>query len=143
MIEEVAAGWETQQPERSLACFNADAVYLEPPDIQLFVGHEALRPYFAAVPAGTTMTIHRTWFDPATQSGAFEFTFAGGSATHGVAAITLKDGRISEWCEFQQAGPLSWAEFKRLHGKSWSWNSSNYPPKREDASDQDSDAGGP
>jgi ketosteroid isomerase-like protein len=129
--ETVARGWETQNPDAALACFDPEAVYIEPPDVQLFVGFDQLRPYFAAVPPGTTMTIHRTWFDPVTQSGSIEFSFAGAGrdmATHGIAALTLRNGRIVEWCELQREGPRAWADFKRTDGKDWRWTADNYPP---------------
>jgi hypothetical protein len=132
LIATVAKGWMTQRPELALACFSPEAVYLEPPDIQLFIGHDQLRPYFAAVPAGTEMTIHRVWFDPVTQTGSFEYTFAGPGrqiASHGMTAISLVDGRIQEWCEFQREGPRAWRDFRALAEKNWRWTAENYPPR--------------
>ncbi len=129
LVEAVARGWETGDTEAALASFAPDAVYMEPPDAQLFVGHDQLRPYFAAVPPGTLMQLWHVSFDEATQTGAVEYTFASGaddpSADHGVAIIELHDGLIAAWREYQTKGPADRARFLALDGD-WSWHIGNY-----------------
>jgi uncharacterized protein (TIGR02246 family) len=131
LVEQVANGWETGDVERALRSFAPDAVYMEPPDIQLYVGHDQLRPYFAAVPPGTVMRLAHVSFDEATQAGAAEYTYASGpddpDADHGVAVIEVRDGRIARWREYQVKGPADRARFLAVEGKDWSWTIETYP----------------
>ena len=131
LVEQVATGWETGDVERALAAFTPDAIYMEPPDIQLYVGRDQLRPYFAAVPAGTLMRLAHVSFDVATQTGAAEYTFASGpedaDADHGVAVIEVRDGRIAQWREYQVKGPANRARFLSLEDKDWTWTIETYP----------------
>lgn len=46
LMQQLATGWSSQNTELALACFTEDAVYMEPPDSQLFLGHAHLRPIF-------------------------------------------------------------------------------------------------
>ena len=55
LLERLGRAWSTQDTELGLSCFAEDASYTEPPDIQLYSGHEQLRPYFAALTPGTFM----------------------------------------------------------------------------------------
>ena len=130
LMRQLADGWSRQDVETALACFTADAVYMQPPDVQLYEGHDQLRPYFAALKPGTAMTFHHLWFDEASQVGAGEFTFglAGAArADHGVAVVELRGGRIAVWREYLSAGPGSFAEFVARVGKTWQWHIGNYP----------------
>jgi ketosteroid isomerase-like protein len=131
LVEAVARGWETGDADLALGSFAVDAVYMEPPDVQLFVGHDQLRPYFAAVPPGTLMQLHAVMFDAASQTGAVEYTFADGptdpSADHGVAVIEVRDGRIARWREYQTKGPADREAFLAIEGKAWGWHAGNYP----------------
>lgn len=130
LLQALARAWEEQDTEAAVAAFTEDAVYMEPPDVQLFAGREQLRSYFGAVEPGTTMTWHHIWFDPATQVGAGEFTFGHQDrdrATHGVAVVRLREGRIAAWHEYLQAGPASREEFLAIEDKQWEWHIGNYP----------------
>ena len=131
LVEQVAMGWETGDVERALAAFTPDAVYMEPPDIQLFVGHDQLRPYFAAVRPGTLMRLAHVSFDEASQTGAAEYTFAAGpddpNADHGVAVVDVRDGRIARWREYQVKGPADRERFLATDGKDWTWTIETYP----------------
>jgi hypothetical protein len=129
-LNEVASGWEGGDPERALGAFTHDAVYIEPPDIQLFRGRDELRRYFAAVPLRTLMRWQGLWFDEASQTGAGEFSFwqeGRVRATHGVAVITLHQGRIALWREYQREGPATFKEFCQAGGKAFRWHGGNYP----------------
>jgi hypothetical protein len=130
LLEELARAWETQNPAAAVDLFTPDATYLQPPDVQFFVGHSQLRSYFGAVAAGTRMEWHSVWFDSVSQLGAGEFSFGvaeRANATHGVAIVQLRDGRIASWHEYLQTGPASRADFLGPEGKDWKWHIGNYP----------------
>jgi ketosteroid isomerase-like protein len=126
----LAQAWEAQNTPAALECFTPDAVYMEPPDAQLYVGHDQLRAYFGALKPGTQMQFHALWFDEAAQSGAGEFSFgvAGKErADHGVVVVVLRDDRIATWREYHRKGPADFAAFSSSEGKTWQWHIGNYP----------------
>jgi ketosteroid isomerase-like protein len=130
LAQRLATAWEALDTETAVGCFTEDAVYMEPPDNQLFVGHEQLRPYFGALEEGTRMTFHHLWFDPEGQVGVGEYTFGMASwptAVHGVAVLEIRDGRIAQWREFQRRGPREREAFLAQDGKEWHWSIHNYP----------------
>jgi ketosteroid isomerase-like protein len=130
LLERVAGAWTEQDAEAAVACFADDAVYMEPPDQQLYIGGAQLRPYFEALERGTYMIWRSVWFDDASQTGAGEFSFGkedAPHADHGVAVIELRDGRIARWREYQRPGPSSFEEFVAETGKEWAWTIDNYP----------------
>lgn len=130
LMEGLARAWSQQDTDSALACFTDDAVYIEPPDIQIYLGREQLRPYFAALRPGTFMRFHNLWFDESKQTGAGEYSFgmAGAeNADHGVTIVELRDGRIAFWREYQRKGPSAFQDFIRTEGKTWQWHIGNYP----------------
>jgi uncharacterized protein (TIGR02246 family) len=130
LMERLAQAWSTQDAELGLSCFTEDALYTEPPDIQLYVGHDQLRPYFAALTPGTTMQFHTIAFDEARQRGAGEYTFGherSATADHGVAIVEVDGRRIRTWREYQRKGPAAFDEFAAVEGKTWQWHIGNYP----------------
>lgn len=130
LMRTLAAAWGRQDTEAALACFAEDAVYMEPPDIQLYTGHDQLRPYFAALKPGTYLRFHQLWFNQATQAGVGEFSFgmAGRpTADHGVIVVELRAGKIAFWREYQRKGPAPFEQFVAVEGKAWQWHIGNYP----------------
>ena len=130
LMERLARAWSTQDTDLGLSCFAEDALYTEPPDSQLYVGHEQLRPFFAALTPGTTMRFHTIAFDESAQRGAGEYTFGherSETADHGVAIVELDGDRIRVWREYQRKGPSSFGEFTAVDGKTWQWHIGNYP----------------
>jgi ketosteroid isomerase-like protein len=130
LLDNVARAWETQDTVAAVNLFTEDAVYMQPPDVQLFAGRSQLRSYFGALKPGTFMRWHNVWFDADSQVGAGEFTFgvAGReNATHGVAVIRLREGRIASWHEYLQGGPAARERFLAIDGKRWKWHIGNYP----------------
>ncbi len=130
LMEALADAWSRQDTEAGLACFTPDAVYMEPPDEQIYLGHEQLRPYFAALQPGTFMRFHHLWFDAARQVGAGEYTFGAegaANADHGVAVVEIRAGRIAHWREYQRKGPAGFDDFVSVEGKDWRWHIGNYP----------------
>src|SRR5215218_7112162 len=114
-MERLARTWTDNDTPMSLAHFTEDAVYIEPPDLQRYKGHNELRLFFNNLTLGTTMTWHNLWFDEATQRGAGEYSFSldgwASEANHGVAVVEMRDGLIATWREYQRRGPLSFESF--------------------------------
>jgi hypothetical protein len=129
LMHQLARGWSTQDTELALACFTADAVYIEPPDIQHFAGQKQLRAYFGALKPGTSMIFHHLWFDEASQTGVGEFSFSiwgREQANHGVCVVELNEGKIAHWREYQRRGPFEHSDFIATAGKDWQWHIGNY-----------------
>jgi hypothetical protein len=130
LMERLARAWSTQDTELGLTCFTEDALYTEPPDIQLYVGHDQLRPYFDALEPGTFMQFHAIAFDERARRGFGEYSFGhdrSDTADHGVAVVDVVDGRIAVWREYQRKGPSAFTEFVAVEGKRWEWHIGNYP----------------
>ena len=122
LMATLARAWTRQQTRLALDCFTADALYMQPPDLQLYRGRDELERLFAALPPGTSMTFHHLAFDARTQVGFGEFSFGREGATradHGVVVVTLREGRIASWREYFQEGPASFSEFVGVPGKTW------------------------
>jgi hypothetical protein len=122
LMHQLATGWTTQNTELALACFTQDAVYMEPPDLQLFLGHSQLRPYFDALTPGYFMHFHHLWFDEERQIGAGEYSFGNEErdyTLHGVVVVELKDGKVGFWREYQRKGPKLFEDFISQSGKDW------------------------
>ena len=130
LMERLARAWSTQDTELGLSCFTEGAVYMEPPDVQLYAGHDELRPYFAALTPGTYLRFHALMFDEDSQVGAGEYSFGSEGETivdHGVAVVEIEDGRIAFWREYQRKGPAAFDDFVGRDGKTWQWHIGNYP----------------
>lgn len=130
LLRELADAWANLDNASAVACFTDDAVYMEPPDVQLFVGRQELMAYFSPLTEGTYLDFHGIWFDERTQTGTAEFSFGvrgAGRADHGVVVVALRDGRISTWREYPRQGPASFDAFIATSGKTWSWHTRNYP----------------
>ena len=130
LMDRLARSWESLDTEGALECFTDDAVYMEPPDIQLYQGHSQLESYFGALVSGTTMRLHNVWFDEEHHVGAVEYTFGMRQrveADHGVAVVEIEDGRIARWREYQRKGSARFEDFVRTDGKRWEWSIGNYP----------------
>ncbi|MBA3316487.1 MAG: nuclear transport factor 2 family protein [Gemmatimonadales bacterium] len=114
MLDSVAVGWNSARPELAAGCFTETAVYLEPPDRQLYRGRAALLAFFAAsiLPArADRMRWQVTAFDSTRQVGFGEYTYRGRQNYHGVAVLQLQAGLIQTWREYQYGSPLDWEQF--------------------------------
>ena len=49
------------------------------------------------------------------------------TADHGVAVVDVRDERIAFWREYQRKGPVAFADFFAVEGKTWQWHIGNYP----------------
>ncbi len=132
LMNNIARGWSTQNTDLALSSFDEDAIYMEPPDIQYYRGHEQLRPYFDELTDRHQMIFHQLWFDSETQSGAGEYTFGTGKDTSdvGVVVVELKEGKIKFWREYQRKGPTDFERFLSIE-KSWEWHIGNYPAPKD------------
>jgi hypothetical protein len=130
LLERLARAWSTQDTELGLSCFTDDALYSEPPDVQLYRGHVQLRPYFDALTPGTSMQFHTTAFDEQSQRGFGEYSFGherSETADHGVAVVDVRNDRICSWREYQRKGPANFDAFLATEGKEWQWHIGKYP----------------
>lgn len=114
VLDSLASGWNTNRPALAARCFTATAVYLEPPDRQVYRGRAALEEFFRAsvAPArADRMTWHHVAFDESTQVGFAEYTYVGQRYYHGVVVIRMADGLIASWREYQYPSPQPWDAF--------------------------------
>jgi hypothetical protein len=130
LMTQLADSWTTQNTDKAVECFTNDAIYMQPPDEQLYIGHEQLRPFFKALKKGTVMKLHNIWFNRKNQTGAAEFTFGNSiskQSVTGVIVIAIEHGRIKEWREYFISGPIDFDEFTSTENKEWKWTIKNYP----------------
>lgn len=130
LLNRLIDAWERQDNTAAASCFTDDAVYMEPPDVQLYQGRDQLTAYFSPLAPGTYFDVHRIWFDAESQSGVVEFTFGvkgAELADHGVVVINTRNGLISSWREYPRKGPANFADFITTDGKAWQWHIGNYP----------------
>lgn len=116
LVERLSEAWGRGDARAAADCFTEDAVYVEPPRKQVYLGRAALFKFFGGEsgrPGRMSMTWRTLFFDPAGQRGAGEFTFAYGSQVHGVAIIDVRAGRIAQWREYWYESSLPFDEFVR------------------------------
>jgi hypothetical protein len=114
VLDTVAAGWNSNRAELAASCFTEGAVYLEPPDRQVYRGRGALQDFFAASitpPRSDRMRWHAVAFDPVQQIGFGEYTYRGRQNYHGVVVLHLDGGLIRSWREYQYPSTLGWEDF--------------------------------
>ena len=104
LMARLAEAWNAGDADTAAALFAEDAVYLDPGGKKFYRSRAVLRELFdrTAKRASMKTTWRRVFFDEPTQTGAAEFTFDwGGHAYAGVAIVTLEDGLVSRWREYQ------------------------------------------
>lgn len=115
LLARVADGWSTGNPRQAAEAFAEDAVYIEPPDRQRYVGREELYAFFhggGAEPRPMRMTWHAIAFDAERQAGFGEYTFQRpGLQLHGIVAVALVDGKIAGWREYQYRSDRPFEDF--------------------------------
>ena len=128
LLRGLADAWAALDGDAAAELFTDDAVYMQPPDEQLFVGRDQLRAYFGPLDPGTYLRLDNVWFDQDVQRGAVEFTFGVDGqefADHGVAIVDVGDGRIRAWREYLVKGPADQERFLAREGKEWTWHIGN------------------
>ena len=133
LMNNIAKGWSTQNTDLALNSFDKDAIYLEPPNVQYFRGHDQLRPYFDELTDNHIMIFHNLWFNQKAQSGAGEFTFSYGKeiADTGIVVVEIENGKIKVWREYHKKGPSDFKEFISIEDKEWRWHIGNYPEPKD------------
>jgi hypothetical protein len=112
LLEAIARAWSTGDPQTAADCFAEDAVYVEPPDRQRYVGRAELFELSGGdEPAPMSMVWHHLAFDAAQQIGFGEYTFRGRRQYHGIVVVQLRGERISRWREYQYPHEADWTEF--------------------------------
>ena len=115
LLYQVAEGWNEGNARKAADCFTTDAIYIEPPDRQLYKGREALYEFFGGSSGRAspmTMTWHHLLFNEAKQTGVGEYTFAyKGRKAHGLVIVQIAEGKIRRWREYQYRSELTWEEF--------------------------------
>jgi ketosteroid isomerase-like protein len=114
LLDRLAEGWNQGDARKAAECFTEDAVYVEPPERQLYRGREALYRFFggdSGRPGAMSMTWRNRVFDEERQIGFGEFTFSYGSQVHGAVVMKLRDGRIHRWREYWYESDLRYGEF--------------------------------
>jgi len=122
LMSRVSEAWTSRDTERALSAFADDALYTEPPDLQIYRGKPELRIFFDRIAPGATMIWHNLWYEPGTGFGAGEYSFRNGgrtTAVHGVAVVRIEDGRIAVWREYQRRGNIDFEEFHDPDDKDW------------------------
>ena len=59
VLQIIADGWNEGNASKAANCFSADAIYIEPPDKQVYHGREALYDFFGG-DEGTDLPMHMT-----------------------------------------------------------------------------------
>jgi len=132
-MQNVAEGWSTQNTALAISSFSEDAIYIQPPNIQLYQGHSQLRPYFDELTTEYKMNFHNLWFDENNQTGVGEFTFSYGKDTAdvGIVVVELGNGKIKFWREYLIKGPTNFEDFLKIKDKDWIWHIGNYPEPKD------------
>ena len=111
LMNTVAEGWNEGNASKAADCFATDAIYLEPPDRQLYEGREALFEFFGGA-HGPEKPMHMVWhhlaFDAQAQVGFGEYTFTMNNRYHGIVVVKLENGKIKSWREYQYKSDVEW-----------------------------------
>jgi hypothetical protein len=108
VLEAIAAAWNAR-PADAAAYFTEDALYLEPPDKQRYVGRAQLAEFFGPDPL--RMEWHGIAYDESTRTAYGEYTFRGRNQYHGVVVATFRAGLVASWREYQYASDLPFDQF--------------------------------
>lgn len=114
LMQTVSDGWNEGNAHKAANCFSEDAIYVEPPDKQLYRGRAELYEFFGG-DAGPDIPMHMTWhhlaFNEDEQIGFGEYTFQMHSRYHGIVVVKIESGLIKHWREYQYRTELDWDEF--------------------------------
>ena len=114
LMKTVADGWNEGNARKAADCFAEDAVYIEPPDRQLYVGRQAIYEFFGG-PIKPDPPMHMYWhhlaFDKQEQVGYGEYTFQMNRRYHGIVTVLIRNGKIAKWREYQYQSDADWETF--------------------------------
>jgi ketosteroid isomerase-like protein len=114
LIQTISDGWNEGDARKAADCFSEDAIYVEPPDRQLYHGRVELYEFFGG-DRGTNLPMKMTWhhlaFNEENQIGFGEYTFEMHRRYHGIVVVKIEAGVIKHWREYQYQTKSSWKEF--------------------------------
>ncbi len=114
LMQTIAHGWNTSNARQAADCFNEDAIYIEPPEKQLYQSRVELYEFFGG-DSGTDIPMKMTWhhlaFNEKDQIGFGEYSFQMHGRYHGIVVVKIESGLIMNWREYQYRSELSWEEF--------------------------------
>lgn len=114
LMQTVSDGWKEGNARKAADCFSEDAVYVEPPDKQLYRGRAELYEFFGG-DSGTDISMKMTWhhlaFNEEEQIGFGEYTFEMHGRYHGIVVVRIETGLIKQWREYQYRTELNWEAF--------------------------------
>ena len=115
LLSTVAKGWEEGDSRMAADCFAEDAIYIEPPNQQLYRGRNELFEFFGGEEGRSdpmNMTWHNIVFNEEDQVGMGEYTFGyRGRLTHGIVIVKVSAGKIWRWREYQYRTEMEWTDF--------------------------------
>jgi ketosteroid isomerase-like protein len=114
LMQTVADGWNEGDARKAAQCFSQDAVYLEPPEKQLYHGRAELYEFFGGdrgPEPPMQMAWHHLAFNEEEQVGFGEYTFQMNSRYHGIVIVRIETGLIKGWREYQYKSELNWEQF--------------------------------
>ena len=114
LMQTVSDGWNEGNARKAADCFLDNAVYLEPPNKQIYHGRQELYEFFGG-DKGTHIPMKMTWhhlaFNEDEQVGFGEYTFEMHGRYHGIVVLKVESGLIKQWREYQYQTQLDWTEF--------------------------------
>lgn len=118
LMQTIADGWNEGNARKAADCFSPDAMYIEPPDKQVYRGRDELYEFFGG-DNDPEIPMHMTWhhlaFNEEEQIGFGEYTFQMHGKYHGIVTVKLENGLIKFWREYQYKTELNWEDFSRLN----------------------------
>ncbi|HXQ37549.1 MAG TPA: nuclear transport factor 2 family protein, partial [Anaerolineales bacterium] len=113
-MQTISDGWNEGNARKAADCFTEDALYIEPPDKQIYHGRDELYEFFGG-DDGTDIPMNMTWhhlaFNAQEQIGFGEYTFEMHGRYHGIVVVKIESGLIKYWREYQYKTELGWEEF--------------------------------
>jgi ketosteroid isomerase-like protein len=118
LMQTIAASWNEGDARKAADCFSDDAIYVEPPDKQVYRSRAELYEFFGG-DQGTDLPMQMTWhhlaFNEAEQVGFGEYSFQMHGKYHGIVTVKVENGLIKFWREYQCRTDLDWDEFTSLN----------------------------
>jgi hypothetical protein len=115
LLQTVAAGWNEGNAYKAADCYTEDAIYSAPPQPNYRKGKRTLYEFFGGDKGRESpmrMLWHHLAFDEESQVGFGEYTFKYKEyQAHGVVTVKVRDGKISNWREYEVESSLSWESF--------------------------------
>ena len=111
-MTQLANAWNRGDARAAADLFAEDAFYSSPPGPKIHEGRWDLFEWFGGSqgrPKPMRMEWHHFVFDEEEQIGAGEYTFTYEVRTHGMVLVRLRDGKISNWREYEIESPLDWS----------------------------------